>query len=205
MGIAERRLREREELKSKIVDAAADLFIEEGFDHVSMRKIAGRIEYSPSTIYLYFKDKYELCQYICNETFTGLLQALEALQAQPLTPEEKLRRSFRTYIDFGLGHPQHYTFSLLLPEPDPTQLPPEAKRAIREAGMKAFDNLRQGLRQGMEAGLIRTADLETTAQVVWTQMHGVTSLLITMKSFPFVERETLIEAAIDHILRGLKP
>ena len=204
MGVAERRLREKEELRSKIVEAAAQLFIEEGFDQVSMRKIADRIEYSPSTIYLYFKDKNELCQHICNETFSGLLEALEELQAQPMSLEEKLRRSFRTYIDFGLSHRQQYTFSLLLPEPAPAQVAPEAKHSIMEAGLKAFDNLRQGIREGMEAGVIRQADLETTAQVVWTQLHGVTSLLITSKSFPFIDHETLIEAAVDHVMRGLK-
>jgi AcrR family transcriptional regulator len=60
MGISQRREREQEQLRRKIFDAASELFAQEGYQNVSMRKIAERIEYSPTTIYLYFKDKNEL-------------------------------------------------------------------------------------------------------------------------------------------------
>ena len=58
MGIKERQVRQKEVLRQDILDAARDLFIEEGYENTSMRKIAERIEYSPTTIYYYFKDKF---------------------------------------------------------------------------------------------------------------------------------------------------
>lgn len=205
MGVAERRAREKEELRAHILEAAAQLFVEEGFENVSMRKIADRIEYSPATIYLYFKDKAELCQSICAETFDLLRQELEALQHQALAPEQMLRKSLRTYIDFGLAHPQHYVFTLCIPEPEHEDLPAAMHNAVMETGLRTFDNLRQGLRASMDAGVIRRQDVETAAQVTWMMMHGITSLLITAKSFPFLDRETLIESTLDHIIRSLKP
>ena len=56
MGIKERRAREKEQLRRQILSAARELFVNEGYENVSMRKIANKIEYSPTTIYLYFKD-----------------------------------------------------------------------------------------------------------------------------------------------------
>jgi AcrR family transcriptional regulator len=57
MTIANRKERQKEELRGKILEAAKALFIERGFEETSIRNIAEKIEYSPTTIYLYFKDK----------------------------------------------------------------------------------------------------------------------------------------------------
>ena len=71
MGVHERRAREKKELRQEILDAARDLFLREGYENVSMRKIAEKIEYSPTTIYLYFQDKADLLDCICEETLGG--------------------------------------------------------------------------------------------------------------------------------------
>ena len=60
MGIPERRERARGELRARILAVAEELFVREGYENVSMRRIAARIEYSPTTIYHHFKDKAEL-------------------------------------------------------------------------------------------------------------------------------------------------
>ena len=65
MGISERRERDRQAVRSKILDAARDLFAAEGYDAVTMRRIAEAIEYSPTTIYLHFKDKDALIRELC--------------------------------------------------------------------------------------------------------------------------------------------
>src|SRR5579863_9246935 len=74
MGVQERRAREKKELRQEILDAARDLFVREGFENVSMRKIAEKIEYSATTIYLYFQDKAELLDCICEETLDRLVR-----------------------------------------------------------------------------------------------------------------------------------
>jgi AcrR family transcriptional regulator len=57
MGSAERKEREKHEMREMILAAAKKLFIKEGFEHVTIRRIAEEIEYSPATVYLYFADK----------------------------------------------------------------------------------------------------------------------------------------------------
>ncbi|MFI5403492.1 MAG: TetR/AcrR family transcriptional regulator, partial [Planctomycetota bacterium] len=77
MGITERREREREEIRTRILDAARELFDSEGYEHVTMRRIADAIEYSPTTIYNHFTDKDDLVDALCHEEFSHLLSALD--------------------------------------------------------------------------------------------------------------------------------
>ncbi len=120
MGIAERRTRHKESLRNEILEAARALFVEEGYDAVSMRKVAQRIEYSPTTIYLHFKDKGELFQAICEEMFAKLSRKLEeqakkrAADPNP-DPIAALREGLQIYAKFALKNPEHYTVTFMLP------------------------------------------------------------------------------------------
>src|SRR5215813_3940645 len=100
MGVRERRAREKRFLRQEIMDAASELFVREGYENVSMRRIADKIEYSPTTIYLYFKDKAELLEQLCQETFAWLVQKLSKMMEQPGDPVERLKRGLLAYIEF---------------------------------------------------------------------------------------------------------
>src|SRR3984893_19590013 len=102
MSVKERRARQKQSIREEILDAARTLFVTEGYEHVSMRKIAEKIEYAPGTIYLYFRDKAEILDRICEETFSKLLRKMEAIKHDTTAPLDKLRRVLRTYIQFGL-------------------------------------------------------------------------------------------------------
>src|SRR3954451_4588688 len=108
MGVAERKSRQKESTRQEILDAARDLFVHEGYGSVSIRKIADKVEYAPGTIYLYFRDKAEILDTICEETFAKLIARLQAIEDDTAAPLDKLRRGLRTYIQFGLDHPHHY-------------------------------------------------------------------------------------------------
>ena len=82
MGIQERKNRQKQLLRQEILDAAREMFVREGYEGVSMRKIADRIEYSPTTIYHYFDDKSDLLSEIISETFAKLNQQMESVLGQ---------------------------------------------------------------------------------------------------------------------------
>ncbi len=90
MGIAERREREREEVRRKILDAARDLFARDGYERVTMRAVADAIEYSPTAIYHHFEDKDDLVHALCEEDFGTLLRSLSG-QAMPSDPLLRIR------------------------------------------------------------------------------------------------------------------
>ena len=176
MGTTDRRQRHRASLRREILDAASQLFVEEGYHRLTMRRLAERIEYSPTTIYLYFKDKNELLAAVCEETFSRLAGKLERLQKTAGTPLGRLRDGLRTYVEFGLAHPNQYLVTFMSPSPGLDGASFEGS-----AGSRAFDTLRQSVRACSENGDIHTADVEMTAQALWAAVHGLTSLFITMR------------------------
>src|ERR1700691_3796749 len=173
MGVQERRAREKKELRQEILDAARDLFLREGYENVSMRKIAEKIEYSPTTIYLYFQDKADLLDCLCEETFQRLVKKQTLLDQTVADPLERLRKGLRGYIEFGLKHPNHYKVTFMMPPPLD-----EERRGARshELGQKAFAHLRNTLELCVEQRLLTIADLNASAQVIWAAVHGLTSI-----------------------------
>ena len=112
MGIVERREREREEVRRKILDAARELFMAEGYERVTMRRIADAIEYSPTTIYNHFKDKDDLVNALCHEEFSQLLGALDLAGARRRSravdpPDRRRVRGLRP------RQPNHYRFMFM--------------------------------------------------------------------------------------------
>ncbi len=200
MGVQERRAREKKELRQEILDAARDLFVREGFENVSMRKIAEKIEYSPTTIYLYFKDKSDLLDCICEETFARLVRKQNALDQAVADPVERLRRGLRAYIEFGLKHPNHYKVAFMMPEPFADL---ETCHRSHDMGQKAFDHLRRNLAQCVEEHHFQVADLEAAAQATWATIHGLTSLLIAHPRFPWVDRVHLIDTLVEQTMAGI--
>src|ERR1043165_1042301 len=95
MGVAERKSRQKENTRQEILDAARDLFVHDGYENVSMRKIAEKVEYAPGTIYLYFKDKAEILDTLCEQTFEKLRARMDAIRRDPGDPVEGLRRGLR--------------------------------------------------------------------------------------------------------------
>jgi len=202
MGLVERKAREREELRQQILDAARELFVREGYERVSMRKIAARIEYSPGSIYTYFKDKDEILDCLCEETFLKLQTKLANVGQSKGGALKVLKTGMEIYIRFGLEHPEHYIVTFIL-KAAPYEKPGGGGTRKAQAGRKCLDGLQNCVRRCIEAGKIRNADLEETSQALWAGMHGVTALLITKPGFPFVERDRLIRRTIEILVRGV--
>src|SRR5258706_4035211 len=101
MGVRERREREREEVRTKILDAARELFATEGYEAVTMRKIAERIEYSATAIYQHFEDKETLLAELCRHDFRQFSTHF-ARAAAIEDPIERLRAAGLAYFDFAV-------------------------------------------------------------------------------------------------------
>jgi AcrR family transcriptional regulator len=189
----------KENLRQEIIDAARELFVAEGYQSVSMRKIADKIGYSPTTIYLYFKDKTDLLHQICEQTFARLAQNIQAIQQLSDNPLEKLRSGMREYIYFGLKYPSQYEIIFIAPLPKNLGLQFEQTN-----GEIAFNTLRGVINECISANLLRINDVELISQTLWAGLHGVTSLLIKHGGFPFVERNKLVDNLIETLITGIK-
>jgi AcrR family transcriptional regulator len=202
MGVKERKARQKKFLRQEILDAASELFVRDGYENVSMRRIADKIEYSPTTIYLYFKDKAELLEQVCKETFSRLVVRLTKIMGQPGDPVERLKRGLIAYIEFGVQNPHHYraTFMMVLPEGFD-----DAKMHQEDSpGMQAYAFLTRGLAECVKAGKMPAMNVELASQSLWAGVHGITSLLITHTHFPWVSREKVIDSTVDTLVAGLR-
>jgi AcrR family transcriptional regulator len=194
-----RRERLRQELRQEILAAARDLFVNEGFGSVSMRKIADRVGCAPGTIYLYFEDKEAILSAICVETFAKLDKHMEAIANDTGDPLEKLRRGGRMYVQFGLDHPDHYLITFGGAGPTAFR-----DQQARQAGMQSFDCMRRCIQACQDAGLLRYNDVEEIAQAVWSCVHGIIMLFIGKPDFPFIERSRLIDRVVDIAIEGIR-
>ena len=200
MGTKERRAREKEQLRHQILSAARELFVNEGYENVSMRKIADKIEYSPTTIYLYFKDKADLLDSVCKETLLSLLNTLELLKRDKSDPVEVLRKSGKAYVEFGLKYPQDYKLTFVVR--------PQFQKGLGlqegSVGERVFDYLRAMVSECIRQERFRQVDVEITGQALWSAVHGVTLLLIDFPDFPWTDKDKLIDTVIQTMIEGLK-
>jgi AcrR family transcriptional regulator len=207
VGVAERREREREELRQQIVTAARDLLLEQGLSGLSMRAIAERIEYSPAAIYLYFRDKDELVGEVVRTGF-GLMEALADEEITEIGASAGAAQQYRAlgwaYARFALENPAYFRIMFELPagagacDPEPTAAP--------ESG---FERVVETVRRGMANGEMRSGDARRTAVIGWGLVHGLTSLYLGGHLSDEVagpdEFQALIGEAMETTYRGWRP
>jgi AcrR family transcriptional regulator len=206
MGVKERREREKSETRDKILDAARELFITEGYDGVSMRKVAEKIEYSPTAIYLHFADKEDLFHELVHEDFAQLAEVFQSA-AMPQDPLERLRHIGRTYVDFGMRYPNHYKLMFMTPHPI-AELDERDREVHGNPEVDAYAFLKMTVQQAIKTECFRDdlTDADLISQTVWAAVHGVISLHIAKCNDAWVEWRPMdqrAELTLDAILRGL--
>lgn len=108
MGIKERRNLEKAEMKRKIMEAAVEIIEQEGYEKLSIRKIATKIEYSPTTIYLYYKDKAEIITDMSDELYNKVFSNVVTFinENTMLTVEKQVREIMCLFIKGLCSEPE---------------------------------------------------------------------------------------------------
>ena len=207
MGITERREREREEVRGRILDAARELFARDGYEAVTMRKIAEAIEYSPTAIYLHFKDKESLVRELCLTDFDALARAFQRIAREP-DPLERLRKVGLAYADFALEHPNHYRLMFMTPHPGDVKDEEETAKRKGNPEADAYAFLVATVAEAIEKGLLRPElkDPNLVAQAAWAGVHGVVSLHVAKGEDPWIDWKPLkktVALVVDSFTRGI--
>ena len=208
MGIAERREREKEALRTRIVEAARDIVSESGLDALSMRSIAERIEYSPGTIYLYFRDKEALLREVIQAGFERIGEYIETeLKAvgPSANPAIQHRALGRAYVRFALENTAYFRVMFELPT-----VPQMECVECDEADAEPRDQLLvTAVQRAIDAGLYRIRDARTGAVIAWGLLHGLTSLYLSGHLAQTVSSPEqlmeLVEVAMDSLGEGWVP
>jgi AcrR family transcriptional regulator len=203
LGTKERREREREEIRTLILDTAREMFAAEGYDAVTMRRIAERIEYSPTAIYFHFKDKQALIRELCEHDFLQLAQKFATI-ARIADPIERLRRAGQLYLQFGLDNPNHYRVMFMTPHPNIEDHTLEQGNPEQDA----YAFLKSIVAEAIEQKLFRKelTDVDLVSQTIWAGVHGVVALHIAKCNDGWVDWRPIAkraESMIDLLLEGL--
>lgn len=207
MGIAARKAKEKEDLKKAILDAARELFLEQGYDRTSMRMIAQRIAYSPTTIYLYFKDKDAIFHALHVEAFQ-LLGARFAPLAHVADPMERLTAMGKVYLEFAQENPGLYDLMFIMKAPVQAL---DENCHLWEEGDRVFQVLMLTVEEAMKKKLLRKSDVEVTSFLIWSTVHGMSALFVRDRCFKVIseaKQGTLLEDSLNQFtiwLRSLKP
>ncbi|SFW33387.1 transcriptional regulator, TetR family [Chitinophaga sancti] len=198
MGISDRKEREKQEMRKLIISAAMEMFIKDGYEKTSIRNIAEKIEYSPATIYLYYKDKDELFYEIQREAFDQL-HAYFQEHAVSANPMERLRQLLKAYIEYGIANPDLYDLMFILRSP---------MKAVGEDDFwENCSGAFQFLIDTVEAAKdhLRFSDPTRAGMIMWGLGHGIIALTIRgrMKVTRMNEEEQadLVQIALQEFMQ----
>ena len=194
MGVKERKERDKEAMHQLILEAAHKLFVDRGFEEVSIRNIAEAIEYSPATIYLYFKDKNEIYYALQCEAFKTFNEYMVASFA-PTDPFDRLIEMGALYVKFAFQYPLYYKIMFIAEAP---MLCDKTTDGWME-GEKALGALEGIVEACMKNGHFEGQRVREISFSVWSFVHGMCSLVLTnrMKHYPDEEHELMIERAFQ--------
>lgn len=197
----ERRELERSELRRTILDQAAALFLERGYENFSMREIAGRIGYSATTIYRHFDDRDALLFAVVDQGFERFRLMLAEAAASTDDPRTRIKAIGRAYIRFGLENPAYYRL-MFLQRSDYLHTTDSGGEAPRGA---SFDILRQAVQSGIDANFVRASDATAAGNYLWAAVHGIVALAIAGPHRECFATEDEIDRMLDLMFFGLAP
>jgi AcrR family transcriptional regulator len=178
--------------RQMIMDAARDLFVKNGYQHVSMRQIAKELGYSHGALYYHFKNKAELFYALVEDHFAMLNQILDEVLKQQVENKSKLKNIFLAFIEFGLTHQNHYEIMFLIKDE-------EVRNFINQSPNKSYEKFAQSI--------FALCDKRITLQEIYSlflSLHGFVTHYCRhvvnydeVKDFAEVHAEFLMKRLID--------
>ena len=180
MGIAERKLEEKQEMHKRILNGARKIFLEKGYEQASMRSIAQEIRYSPGSLYFYFKDKGEIFHELHKEGFRLLLNQLKVLD-KVADPFERLKASGRVFIQFAQDNKDYYNLMFIVDEP--------VKDSLSEGfqiAEGAISYMQEMVKECQQKGRFKDMDTEYFTFLIISVVHGICALFCKHRNSSFV-------------------
>jgi AcrR family transcriptional regulator len=197
------------ERRGEILAAAKGLFLKDGVEGVSTRKLAQLVGLSQTGIYVYFKSKQAILTALIDAAFKKLAAALADIDGRSQGIIPYLELAIPVYIRFGLENPDEYRLAFMLVDPassaHPNTLADQHEKSFE--GVKVFAGLERQILAGAAAGELNSIDKDprAIAQSVWASLHGLVSVMIAFPTFDWVAKDRLIAAHTRLLLDGLKP
>ena len=193
------RIRRHEKTKQTILDAALRLISKNGINALSMRDIAGEIDYSAAGLYEYFDSKEEILLSLCGQGHLQLSAAMNQVD-KDLAPVEYLIQIGQAYIQFALDHPEHYLLMF-------TNVPAKTELASMMVEGSSFPILLNAIQRGIETGSLHARPdfgLYEMAYSAWAVVHGISMLRLTYLENYALDFERADREMLEALYRGFQ-
>jgi len=184
--------------RAEILEAAERIFIAEGYDGATIRKIADEVGVSSTALYMHFPDKSAILMEICERTIEVLLERNREIAAKPIDAVVRVRMMLEAYMRWGLGHPNAY--QLVYSAPRPAAWTDDAADDLAAECYCVFSSV---VREIAAEGRLRNGSADCAAQALWMSCHGVVALMAARPKFGWADREELIGVTLDGLINGL--
>jgi len=182
MGITERKQREKQEMRQRILNGARKVFLQNGYEQTSMRNIASEISYSAGVIYFHFKDKGEIFQELHKEGFNLLLKQLHVLDSV-VDPFERLKAAGRTFIQFAQENKDYYNLMFLVEEPLKN-----SEGSGFQIAQSAISHLHNLIKECQDKGRFKDMDTDYFSFMFLSAIHGICALFCKDRTVAFANR-----------------
>jgi TetR/AcrR family transcriptional regulator len=204
-----RRKREKEERRQSILQAAREVFFENGFHRATVDDVAERAEVSKGTVYLYFESKETILAFLLLEGLDELVEKLEQAYAasEPLAADERLRRLSIAYLRFFREDPEYFRLLMAMDRGRfQDSVTPEVYQQVLSASLDGLGWVAKAIQQGVDEQAFRCCDAQQAASILWATLNGVLELMEhpLRREMIGVGRAVLYQAAFETIVRGLQ-
>jgi len=186
--------------RAEILEAAERIFVADGYDGATIRKIADEVGVSSTALYMHFADKACILHEIVEGTLSQLLARNTEIAGRPLDAVVRTKMMLDAYMRWGLEHANAYQLVYCAQAAESTDPRPERTSELSSQCYEAFSGV---VREIAASGRLRTGTGDSAAQALWMACHGVVALLISRPNFDWADREELLQVTLDGLLHGL--
>jgi AcrR family transcriptional regulator len=196
MGVSTRRQRETDMLREKVLDTAEKIFIQEGIEQVTMRRIAASIDYAPTVLYRLFNNKADLSDQLVARGYRGVRDRyIELARKDYPSPKAQLEAILAVYADYALAHPSHYRMWF-----DSGSIRFEEGHLYMTHGrlqFSVYQNWLDSIEACLSEGLFSGWDLLEAFQILWSRVHGLISLRLQHPDLPWMPLEQQLQGVLE--------
>jgi AcrR family transcriptional regulator len=189
MSVQERKQRERAERERLIVATARELAEQQGWDAVTTRRLAERIEYSQPVLYSHFRGKREIIGAVALEGATEMAAAVRAATSVAGGPRTRVTALARAYLDFAERNPAVYDAMFQL-DGGLAFAKEDTPEPLKDAFAALLENLGEVAGGGVHPALF--------TEVFWAALHGLATLTRAGR-LPPEESERRVELLVDRL------
>ena len=186
--------------RAEILEVAERIFVAEGYEGATIRRIAEEVGVSSTALYMHFPDKGCILHEITERTFQQLLASNNEISRRPLDPVVRLRMMLEAYATWGFDHPNAYQLVYCQRGPVTTAPMPERTADLSRQCYETFSSV---VREVAASGRLRAVGADAAGQALWMACHGVVALAISRPTFDWADRNELMRVTLDGLLYGL--